>query len=275
MGAASSSPGVRWRRMGVGVATLALLGGGLSGCGGKSTTGADTPDPTLVYPNALTVCTDTPYKPFEFRRNGLHVGFDIEVATRVADHLEVSLDVVDVSFDEITSGEVLNDGTCDMAISAMTINGERARVLDFSSNYFDAAQSLVVAPGSDIGGVADLAGARVGVQSGTTADDLLVSTAPEGTQIVRLDDLGAIRGALLDGSVDAVMVDNGVVSSLPQNLALTVAQEISTGEQYGIAVKKDGNADLLRVINEVLSQMREDGSYDKLYKKWFGTAKSS
>ncbi|MGN0064772.1 MAG: ABC transporter substrate-binding protein [Nocardioides sp.] len=269
-------PRTRRGRMVAAAAGLPLILAGLAGCGGEEAKAtAAAPDPTLVYPTALTVCTDTPYKPFEFQRNGMDVGFDIDVAQKIADRLKVRIDVVDVDFDAITSGEVLNNGTCDMAISAMTITGERARVVDFSSNYFNAAQSLLVDPGSGIGEVGDLGGKRVAVQEQTTADGLLVSVAPSSTEIVRLKDLSAIRAAMSDGSVDAAMVDNGVTTSLLRGSSFEVVEEVETGEQYGIAVKKDGNADLLRVINDVLAEMRGDGSYDEIYKKWFGAKSGS
>ena len=74
-------------------------------------------------------------------------------------------------------------------------------------------------------------------------------------------------------SVDAAVYDNTVVGDVvANNPRLGVAAEFDTGEQYGMAVKKDGNVDLLRTINDVLADLRTDGGYDKIYKKWFGTA---
>ena len=62
-----------------------------------------------------------PYAPFEFKQDGQPTGFDIDLVQQVADSLEVDLDVIDVSFDDITSGTSLNTNFCDVAISAMTI----------------------------------------------------------------------------------------------------------------------------------------------------------
>ena len=243
--------------------------GALAGCGGDARGEAAAPEPVNVYPNALTVCTDTPYAPFEFKRNGQDVGFDIEMAQLVADRLEVRLDVVDVDFDEITSGDALNAGTCDMAVSAITISGERARVVDFSSSYFSAKQVLVVAPESGIQNIDDLGGKRVAVQRGTTGDAYVRDHAPADVDIVRLPDLTAVRYAAESGDVVAAVIDNPVVPRILRATKFKQVQEFHTGENYGIAVKKDGNPDLLRVINSVLADAKVDGTYDVVYDKWF------
>jgi polar amino acid transport system substrate-binding protein len=71
--------------------------------------------------------------------------------------------------------------------------------------------------------------------------------------------------------VDAAVYDNTVVGDVvADNPALVVSAEFDTGEQYGMAVKKSGNVDLLRAINKVLATLEEDGGYDKIYASWFG-----
>ena len=55
-----------------------------------------------------------------------------------------------------------------------------------------------------------------------------------------------------------------------RNPDFEVAAEFDTGEQYGMAVKKDGSVDLLRFINNVLAELKADGGYDKIYNRWFG-----
>src|SRR5688500_14563962 len=122
----------------------------LSACGGSANgESADAlSEVSLVFKGALTVCTDMPYAPFEYEENGKPTGFDIDLVRKVADRLGAELDVVGVAFDDITSGASLNNNVCDVAISAMTITGERARVLDFSSPYFNAKQALITPRGS-------------------------------------------------------------------------------------------------------------------------------
>ena len=254
------------------LSSVALLGS-LSACGGNAS--ADEADAlsevSLVSSGALTVCTDMPYAPFEYEEGGKPTGFDIDLVRKVAKRLDADLDVVDVSFDDITSGNSLNSDACDVAISAMTITGERARVLDFSSPYFDAKQALITPRGSGLDELPELAGTRVGVQKETTGETFLSDFAPATTQVVTYDDAAGLQAALAAGELDAAMLDNTVSGQfVSDNRKLKVSREFDTGEQYGMAVKKDGNIPLLRAINGTLADLRQDGTYDEIYATYFG-----
>ena len=85
------------------------------------------------------------------------------------------------------------------------------------------------------------------------------------------DDAAGLQAALDAGDIDAAMLDNTVSGEfVASNPKLKLAREFDTGEQYGMAVKKDGNIPLLRKINSILADLREDGTYDKIYDKYFG-----
>ncbi|HSE09975.1 MAG TPA: transporter substrate-binding domain-containing protein [Nocardioidaceae bacterium] len=227
--------------------------------------------PQLIESGALTVCSDMPYQPFESMKDGEPVGFDIDLVREVATDLDLRLEMKDTDFDAIQSGDALNSDQCDVAISAMTITGERARVLDFSSPYFDASQALVVAKGSGIGSLDDLGGERIAVQSGTTGELYVTDNAPSTAKLMPLEDADAMQEALTSGAVAAAVYDNTVVGDVvADNPDLEVAAEFDTGEQYGMAVKKNGNVDLLRSINKVLASLEGNGGYDRIYTTWFG-----
>ena len=227
--------------------------------------------PQVIEEGALTVCSDMPYQPFESMKGGKPVGFDIDLIREVAADLDLRLVVKDTDFDAIQSGDALNSDQCDVAISAMTITGERARVLDFSSPYFDASQALVVAKDAGIESLDDLAGRRIAVQGGTTGELYVTDHAPSSADVMPLEDAAAMEEALTTRAVDAAVYDNTVVGDVvADNPDLEVSAEFDTGEQYGMAVKKNGNVDLLRAINRVLATLEEDGGYDKIYASWFG-----
>ena len=229
--------------------------------------------PRVIKEGALTVCSDMPYEPFESMKQGKPVGFDIDLIREVAAELDLRLEIKDTDFDAIASGDALNSDECDLAISAMTITGERARAIDFSSPYFDASQALVVPKGSGVKSLADLDGRRIGVQGGTTGELYVSDNAPSKADVVPLKDADAMEDALIKQAVDAAVYDNTVVGDVVSNNPdLEVAAEFDTGEQYGMAVKKNGNVDLLRSINRVLAALEEDGGYDKIYATWFGSA---
>jgi polar amino acid transport system substrate-binding protein len=265
----------RSRVVGSAVALLALSAG-LSGCEGDAAAGPAALKPELAKAGTLTVCTSLPYEPFEFKKKGEVVGFDIDLADEVAQKLGAKSVFVNTDFDAIQSGAPLNEGKCDVAVAGMTITGERARVLDFSSPYFDAAQAMVVPKGSGLSALDELGGKKVGVQAGTTGELYVRDNAPEGTKVVTFDDASEIDAALKGDDVDAGVYDNTVVGDVVnRNPGFTVAAEFNTGEQYGMAVKKNGSVDLLRTINDVLAELVADGKYDTIYAKWFGSAPKS
>lgn len=242
-----------------------------AGCTGDEEGLSSIRAPQVVEEGVLTVCSDMPYEPFESMKDGEPVGFDVDLIREVATELDLRLELKDTDFDAIQSGDALNSNQCDVAISAMTITGERARVLDFSSPYFDASQALVVPKGSGIGSLGDLAGRRIGVQGGTTGELYVTDNAPSSADVVPLEDADAMRLALAERVVDAAVYDNTVVGDVvASNPDFEVAAEFDTGEQYGMAVKKNGNVDLLRSINKVLATLEENGGYGEIYAAWFG-----
>jgi polar amino acid transport system substrate-binding protein len=265
-----TSPAIFRRALGSASAAL-LLAAGLTGCGsggGGATTAAL--QPKVVKAGTLTVCTSFGYAPFEFKKDGKPMGFDIDLADEVAKQLGLKAVFVNADFDDIQSGQVLNEGECDVAVAGITIRGDRARVVDFSSPYFDAGQAMVVKQGSDASSLDDLADQKIGVQDGTTGQLYVTDNAPKTAKIVPFDDASQVTDALRTGAVEAGIYDNTVVGDVvAKNPRLEVAAEFDTGEQYGMAVKKDSSVDLLRFINNVLADLKQNGGYDALYNRWF------
>jgi len=267
-----TSTGASMRRLtlrALAVSTVAALT--LSGCatgGDKTSTESGA---KLVEPGKLTVCTHLPYKPFQFNRGGKVVGFDVDLMDLVAKRLGVQQKIFNTPFEGIESGQALNTGQCDAAAAGMTITEDRAKVIDFSDPYFKATQALLVKKGSGITSLEDLKGKSLAVQSGTTGQIYAEQNAPEGTELRTFEDLGLLTTAVKTGQVDAGINDNGVLYDYVQtNPDTAVATEFNTGEEYGIAVQKDQNDALLRIINQVIAKAKSDGTYDKIYRRWFG-----
>ncbi|AOS66114.1 polar amino acid transport system substrate-binding protein [Actinoalloteichus hymeniacidonis] len=242
----------------------------LAACGGDSE-GASVDGIELVSDGQLTTCTHLPYEPFQFREGEEIVGFDVDLVDLVAEDLGVEQAIVDTPFDTIQSGADLDTGKCDVAAAGMTINDVREENIDFADPYFDASQALLVAADSDIEGEADLAGLRVAVQTGTTGQEWARENLPD-SELVTFEDLALLTAYVQNGEVDAGINDNGVLYDFAgDNPDVAVVAEFDTGEQYGVAVRT-GNDALRERINEVLAAAREDGRYDEIYEKWFGTA---
>lgn len=226
-------------------------------------------DLTLVSDGTLTVCSDTPYEPFEFEGDdGEFTGYDVDLLDAIAGDLGLELDIRTTPFDTIIPAMLAGD--CDLIGSAMTITDERAEQVNFSDPYFDADQSLLVPADSDVTELADLAGERIGVQSGTTGADYATENAPDGADVVEFPDASALFAAISSGDVAAVLQDFPVNAyRATQDDSVTVSESFPTGEQYGFAIDPE-NEGLLTAVNEGLDALRDDGRFDEIFATYFG-----
>lgn len=254
----------------VAIAALALS----AGCAKKEQGEVQADGVKLVEKGKLTVCTHLPYAPFQSKdASGKVIGFDVDIMDLVAKDLGVEQKIIDTPFEGIKSGQDLNAGKCDAAAAGMTITDERKKVMDFSAPYFDATQALLVKTGKPYKSLDDLKGKKLGVQAATTGRDYAKKFADEkGLQLVEFEDLAAEQQALANGQIEAAINDLPVWSEYIKEHqgGFEVAAEFDTGEQYGFSVKKDGNPELLKKINDALAKAKQDGTYDTIYAKWIG-----
>ncbi|GAA3931518.1 transporter substrate-binding domain-containing protein [Microbacterium soli] len=262
--------------LGTALAAAAVLA--LSGCAGdpgsdaEPTGASDGPDYGLVQDGTLTACSDIPYPPFEFEGgdNGTgYTGFDIDLLAAIADKLGLEIAVQDVGFDALQSGTTLVSGTCDIGASAMTITEERKANIDFSDPYYDSLQSLLVPVGSDIKGISDLDGKIVGVQQGTTGENYAEENAT-GAQLLQLPSDGELWPAIQAGQIDAILQDQPVnIEHQKNDPGYVVVEEYNTDEQYGFAFAKGEKLELQDAVNTALGELRDDGTYQKIYDTYF------
>ncbi len=257
----------------VGLAACGSGGSGDGGSGGASEGAAG--GLTLVNPGKLTVCTHMSYKPFQFNEAGKIVGFDVDIVDVAAKEMGLEQQIVDIEFQQIWSGAAFKAKKCDIGAAGMTITEARQKSVDFSEPYFDATQALLVKAGSNVTDLAGLRGKKLGVQSETTGQEYATKNAPaNGYEVVVFDDMPLQVNAVKAGRVDAAINDNGVLYDFAKNNPDTkVVAEFDTGEQYGIAAAKgDANATaILGKINDAITKAKADGTYNEIYKKWFGT----
>ncbi|MEW1847515.1 ABC transporter substrate-binding protein, partial [Nonomuraea angiospora] len=151
------------------------------GSGGNSSSSATTSASAsaaggvqLVAPGKLTVCTNIPYEPFQFKdASGKIVGFDVDIVDLVAKKLGVTQEIVDIDFAVIKSGAAMAAKKCDLAAAGMTITPERKANIDFSEPYFDATQALLAKKGTGATSLADVKAKnlKLGAQASTTGLD--------------------------------------------------------------------------------------------------------
>ncbi len=232
---------------------------------------APAPAPAKVY----VVGTDAAYAPFESQNEKAEiVGFDIDVVTAVAKKAGIEVKFVNTPWEGIFNN--LQQGDRDLLVSSITITDERKQTMDFSSPYFDAAQLIAVKENSKVAKFDDLKKLKVGVQTGTTGDEVVSKLLGKtNTNVKRFESTPLALKELEAGGVDAVVADNGVVINYVANNSAskfkTVSDKAFLPEQYGIAVKK-GNTELLDKINKGLADIKADGTYAQILEKYFGKA---
>ncbi|MEO8015919.1 basic amino acid ABC transporter substrate-binding protein [Polaromonas sp.] len=231
--------------------------------------------PPAAAAKVYVVGTDAAYAPFESQNDkGEIVGFDIDVVKAAAQKAGIEVKFLNTPWEGIFNS--VAQGDRDFLVSAITITPERKQTLDFSEPYFDAQQLIAVKSDSKIAKFDDLKKLKVGVQNGTTGDEVITKLqGKDSANIKRFESTPLALKEMESGGVDAVVADNGVVvhyvNNNPDSKFKTIADSSFASEQYGIAVKK-GNAELLEKINKGLAGIREDGTYNKIYAQYFGAA---
>ena len=219
----------------------------------------------------LEVGTNTPFPPFEYVANNTVTGFDIDAINEVAIRAGYSgITVNDMPFDSLILA--LQEGQIDVIAAAMTITPDRQQQVDFTLPYWEADQAILVRKGSGFNpqNMSDLAGKTIGVQTGTTGDYL---AQQYNTSLGPIKEHDTFLYAVLDlvnGRVDAVLVDSPVAAAFTNQYPVVESAIIKTGEQYGFAVRK-GNAQLLNALNAALQQFKGSPEWNILLAKYFST----
>jgi polar amino acid transport system substrate-binding protein len=243
----------------------------LGACSSSSSDSSST-DSTPTKARTITVCSDMPYKPFEFQEDGKTTGFDYDVVAAMMATFDAQPEFKTTPFDTIIPALVAGD--CEMIASAMTITDERAERVNFTDPYFDADQSLLIrADGAETyKTLADLAGKTIGVQAGTSGADYAEANKPAGATIKEFQTGDEMFPALITpGDIDAALQDYPVNAyRATQDDQFVVTETFPTGEQYGFAITKE-NTELLGQMNTALAEIKANGTYDEIFAKWFGS----
>ena len=219
----------------------------------------------------LILGTDPTFQPFEFKgTDGQVQGFDIDIARAVAKDLGVKLQIFSVGFGALMPQSVTS-GRVDMAMSAITITPERAKVVGFSGPYYRSAQVFIAKAGNPkkFAWPADVKGKVIGVQANTTgqfaAQD---SLKPKGAVLKVYDDFAAGLADVQSGRIDALIGDAPTVNSLKARLPGQFEQAGTSlvAEDYGMVFAR--GSDLSAAANKTLARLKASGEYQKLLEKW-------
>lgn len=196
-------------------------------------------------------------------------GFDIDMAKALTK--EILGDESKAEFKEVTSKTripLLQKGDINAIIATMTITEERKKEVDFSDVYFEAGQSLLVKKGSSIKSIDDIKkGTKVLAVKGSTSAVNIREKAPEAT-VLEFENYAEAFTALKAGQGDTLTTDNAILYGMAdEDSSYEVVGDTFTDEPYGIAVKKD-SPEFVAEINKALKTLKDNGTYDEIYKKW-------
>ena len=252
------------------VAVMAL--GVLAGCSsseettGETTETEGTEEGTEATGEKYIIATDTVFPPFEFTNDeGKFVGIDVDIINAIAEDQGFEVEIQSLGFDAALLA--VQSGQADGVIAGMSITDERKQTFDFSEPYFDADVTMAVAAGSDIKSYEDLAGQKVAVKTATNGAAYAKSIADEyGFTVVEFKDSPTMYQDVIAGNTVACFEDEPVMAyNIQQGAQMEMPEGMTAaGTQYGFAVAKGQNAELLEKFNTGLANIIENGKYQEI-----------
>lgn len=243
--------------------TFALL---LSGCSSNSSTNGS----SNGGQKTLLILTYADWNPFEFIQNGKIVGFDIDLIKAFSKEAGYKYQLKNSGWDAMFAQ--LQNKTADLGISGITITSDREKTFDFSNPYFVSRQSIVVPKNSSIKSGVDLKGKIVAVQSGSTGQMAVEKILGKNNPKIMKIQNGLSYMEVIHKAADAVVGDDTsnqrfLQNNKDSNLKLIEDGKAFAPEYFGIMFPKGSK--YKTDFNNAMDKLISDGTYSKIYKKWF------
>jgi polar amino acid transport system substrate-binding protein len=248
----------------VGILLASVMSIGImSGCGAQKNEAEKSSDTNKKY----IIACDSKYAPFSFEENQKYKGIDVELLEAIAKEEKFKYDLKPMDFNGIIPG--LTSNQLDGAIAGMSITDERKQSLDFSEGYFVSGLSMVVnKTNTSINGESDLKGKSASVKKGTAGAKFAEDN--QGKYELKLnyfEDSPSMFQAVENGNADFLLEDYPVIAykiKVDSGAKLKIAGQKLTNVDYGFAVKKGSNQELLKKFNEGLKKIKDNGQYEKI-----------
>jgi polar amino acid transport system substrate-binding protein len=216
--------------------------------------------------DTVRIVTDPTFPPMEFTKDGKRTGFDIELTEALVKEMGKNAEWTDIDFKGLIPAVL--SGRADMAVSAIYITADRAKVVDFTDSYYAGGLVVLTRKNGPIKSLKDLDGHKVSVQVGTKSVKFLQDNYPK-VQRVEVEKNEEMFNLVNIGRSDAAVTGKPAAKLYAQaHPDLVVLNEQITTEAYGIAVSKD-KPELTKALNEALTRLKSNGTYDKIVNKWF------
>lgn len=217
----------------------------------------------------LIVGTEAGFAPYEYMKGNEVVGIDMDIAKAIADSMGKELEIKNMDFEGALAAAA--SGKADFVAAGVSINPEREEVMDFSHEYVNSTEVVVVnkenpqvAVAGDTLAGSDLDGKIVAVQQGNIADIWVTKEENcKAKEIKRYTKFSQAAEDLKNGKVDCIVMDlNPAEQLVAGNDALQIIEGTLFEDKYAIGVKK-GNKELLDEINKVIDKLIADGKIEE------------
>ncbi len=230
----------------------------------------------------LRFITDFDSPPFSFRKGTERAGIEIDLGEAIGKALGAKIEWVQMNFSVNAYASTLDRGKADAAIASISINGDRREMLAFTRPYYRAGFAIAVQKDVDWEHqwfTSGLEGWKIGVMRATTCEqwarDNLDGKVETYANVDRLAQaLKNSRGALKSGKAGfCILHDETILKWILSDYSYhyQIPERKIAREYYGIAVSKN-NPKLLAELNTALGNLRKNGTYKKIYQKWFNEA---
>lgn len=248
----------------VAVLALSLVACAKTGNGGEAKTDE----------KVWVIATDTVFKPFEYTdADGNFVGIDVDVLAAIADDQGFKYQLNSLGWDAAIAA--CQAGQADGMIAGASITDERKESgWIFSDGYYNATQCVAVAEDSNIKSLDDLKGKEVAVKTGTQGADYAKSLKKDyNLKITYFEDSPTMYQAVEGGQAVACFEDTPIMAATIKDggLKLKIVEDSENdGAPYGFAIFNADNQELIDMFNKGLANIKENGKYDEIIKKYLG-----
>lgn len=212
------------------------------------------------------IATDTTFAPFEFEdASGKKIGIDMDLLAAIAEDQGFKYEVQSLGFSAAVTA--LEAKQCDGVIAGMSITDERKQKFDFSEPYFDSGVVMgIAATDETIKSYDDLKGKNVAIKVGTEGATFAESIKDQyGFTTTTFDDSANMYEDVKAGNSVACFEDYPVLGyGVTQGNGLKIVTEKEQGSSYGFAVSKGENAELLKMFNDGLKNLKDNGKYQEI-----------
>ena len=237
--------------------------------------------PMHAYPDekrTVAIGTNAEYAPFEYLdSNGDLTGFDIDLMNAIAKEAGFEVKWVDLPFDSLLGS--IEAGDIEAIAASIAPTEERAKSVDFSDVYYSGSQSLVYRTDEKYTDFSDIKGRTIAVLEGSQSDMIASGEntdygVVEDATVKRFKNASSAIMELKNKGADAVIIDTIIAEIFcKQTDGIEAVPVKGTEEDTGFCIEK-GNTEITELINDGLAKVKENGTYDTLYAKYFSGEES-